>query len=257
MLDGKEIIVTGAASGIGLETTRVIRANGGKVIAVDLNRPSVEVESYIQADLSDKRSIDNLIEQLPTGIDGLANIAGLPPTQPAEAVIAVNVVGLKYLTQQVVPKMAEGASIVNIASLAGIGWPESVASIKASEDIDFGDIAAFCKAHGIEGPRSYFFSKEAVIAWTHKNRWTWRDRGIRMNSVSPGPVETPILQNFIATLGERVEEDLRVMDRTGKATDIAPIVAFLLSEGSEWIRGANIPVDGGMNAYILAKTHQL
>ena len=69
-----------------------------------------------------------------------------------------------------------------------------------------------------------------------QNRWTWRDRGIRMNSVSPGPVDTPILPDFIETLGERAEEDMRVMDRPGCPSDIAPVVAFLLSDGAGWIR---------------------
>ena len=63
-----------------------------------------------------------------------------------------------------------------------------------------------------------------------QNRWTWRDRGIRMNSVSPGPVDTPILGDFLQTLGARAEEDRRVMDRPGTPKDIAPVIAFLLSD---------------------------
>ena len=81
-----------------------------------------------------------------------------------------------------------------------------------------------------------------------QNRCTWRDRSIRMNSVSPGPVDTPILPDFIETLGERAEEDMQVMDRPGQPADIAPIVAFLLSDGAGWIRGTNIPADGGMSS---------
>ena len=81
-----------------------------------------------------------------------------------------------------------------------------------------------------------------------QNRWTWRDRSIRMNSVSPGPVDTPILPDFIETLGERAEEDMQVMDRPGQPADIAPVVAFLLSDGAGWIRGTNIPADGGMSS---------
>ena len=90
-----------------------------------------------------------------------------------------------------------------------------------------------------------------------QNRWTWRDRNIRMNSVSPGPVDTPILKDFVETLGERAEEDMRVMDRPGRAEDIAPVVAFLLSDMTHWIRGTNIPADGGMSSNILCQMHQL
>lgn len=257
MLQGKTIIVTGAASGIGAATAALIAAQGGQVISVDINAPSQPVGRFFQADLSSKASIDQLIDTLPSGVHGLANIAGLPPTKQAEDVVAVNLVGLKYLTLRLVPKMADGASIVNLASLAGLGWAEAKEAIAASENIGFEDVSAFCKAHQIEGARSYFFSKEALIVWTMKNRWTWRERGIRMNAVSPGPVDTPILKDFIETLGARAEEDMRTMDRPGTPADIAPVVAFLLSDASAWIRGTNIPTDGGMYSNVMCQMHGL
>lgn len=257
MLKSKTVIVTGAASGIGAATAAMAAAQGANVISVDINPPANPVGKFIQADLSDKASIDHLVAQLPSDIDGLANIAGLPPTKPASAVLKVNLVGLKYLTLQVLPKLNQGASIVNLASLAGLGWPDAKEAILASQTLDFDGVDAFCKAHAIAGARSYFFSKEALIAWTMQNRWTWRERGIRMNSVSPGPVDTPILKDFIETLGARAEEDMRTMDRPGTPADIAPVVTFLLSDGSVWMRGTNVPVDGGMFSNVLCQMHGL
>ena len=259
ILNGKKIIVTGVASGIGQETAKNIKALGGYVIGVDRNETSDHVDAFFQADLSDKTSIDQLVASLPSGADGLANIAGLPPTAPAELVVLVNLVGLKYLTESLISKLSDGASIVNLASLAGFGWSQSIPAIKASANLDFTDVGAFNSAHDIgdEGGRSYFFSKEALVAWTMQNRWTWRDRGIRMNAVSPGPVETPILKDFLETLGERAEEDARVMDRPGTPVDIAPVVCFLLSDMTSWIRGSNIPADGGMSSHILCGMHEL
>jgi len=255
MLKSKTVIVTGAASGIGAATAAMAAANGANVISVDINAPANPIGRFIQADLSNKASIDRLVEQLPSGIDGLANIAGLPPTKPASAVLKVNLVGLKYLTLNVIPKLNQGASIVNLASLAGLGWPDAKEAIQASQTLDFEDVDAFCKKHEIVGARSYFFSKEALIVWTMQNRWTWRERGIRMNSVSPGPVDTPILKDFIETLGARAEEDMRTMDRPGTPADIAPVVNFLLSDSSVWIRGTNVPVDGGMFSNVLCQMH--
>lgn len=255
MLQGKTIIVTGASSGIGAATAALAAAQGATLISVDINRPANAVGQFFGADLSDKASIDRLVEALPAGIHGLANIAGLPPTRPAEVVLSVNLVGLKYLTGRLIPKLADGASIVNLASLAGLNWADARQSIQASETLDFTGVPAFCKAHGIEGARSYFFSKEALIVWTMQNRWTWRDRGIRMNAVSPGPVDTPILKDFVETLGARAEEDMRTMDRPGRPDDIAPVVAFLLSDGSAWIRGTNLPTDGGMYSNVLSQIH--
>ncbi|WP_060482073.1 coniferyl-alcohol dehydrogenase [Pseudomonas sp. NBRC 111119] len=257
MLNGKKLVITGVASGIGEQTAQLARAQGACVIGVDINRPKVEVDQFIQADLSSQASIDSLLGQLPDGIDGLANIAGLPPTLNAELVLKVNLVGLKYLTLGLVPQLADNAAIVNLASLAGVGWPQSVTAIHDSEHLSFSGTAAFCTRHEIVGARSYFFSKEALIAWTLQHRWTWRERGIRMNAVSPGPVDTPILKDFIETLGARAEEDMKTMDRPGRASDIAPVVAFLLSDGSRWMRGTNVAVDGGMHSHILASSNGL
>jgi NAD(P)-dependent dehydrogenase (short-subunit alcohol dehydrogenase family) len=259
ILDGKTIIVTGCASGIGLETARVVKLLGGDVIGVDINKTEDHVDELYRADLSDKRTVKALVMALPKDVDGIANIAGLPPTAPPEMVLKVNLVGLKYFTENMIPKLADGASIVNLASLAGFGWAQSVAEINAAADLDFDEVPEFVQRHGVgsEGGRSYFFSKEALVVWTLQNRWTWRDRGIRMNAVSPGPVDTPILPDFLATLGERAEEDMKIMDRPGLPSDIAPVVAFMLSDLSSWIRGANIPVDGGMSSHILCDMHGL
>jgi NAD(P)-dependent dehydrogenase (short-subunit alcohol dehydrogenase family) len=250
LLEGKTIVVTGAASGIGAATAALAAAHGANVISVDIQRPAEPVGRFAAADLSDARSIDALIAGLPEGIDGLANIAGLPPTRPAADVVKVNLVGLKHLTMGLVPKMADNASIVNLASLAGSGWAAARDVIKESSELRLAEVDEFCRKHGIEGARSYFFSKEALIVWTMENRWTWRDRGIRMNAVSPGPVDTPILKDFLLTLGARAEEGMKAMDRAGKASDIAPVVCFLLSNGSGWIRGTNVPVDGGMHSNV-------
>lgn len=82
---------------------------------------------------------------------------------------------------RIVPRMADGASIANLASLASLGWPDARDEIKAGESLQFEDVDAFRRDHEIDGARSYFFSKEAFIVWTMQNRRTWRDRGIRMN----------------------------------------------------------------------------
>jgi len=259
LLQGKRIVVTGSASGIGLETARLLTAQGAEVLGVDLTKSFDHVEEFYRADLGDKRTIQALADALPDGIDGLVNNAGLPPTKPAEKLLAINLVAPKYLTNILIPKLNDNASIVNVASLAGIGWPQAIEAIRASEMLDFDGIPDFIQHWGVgnEGGRSYFFTKEAIIAWTMQNRWTWRDRGIRMNAVSPGPVDTPILGDFLATLGARAEEDARIMDRPGHATDIAPVIAFLLSDLSAWIRGTNIPADGGMSSNILCEMHKL
>ncbi len=259
MHEGRTYIVTGAASGIGAQTAKVLKAQGARVIGVDRNE-AADVDQFFKADLSDPASIDGLIAALPDGVNGLANIAGVPPTAPAAVVMRVNLYGLQRLTYGLIPKLADGASIVNLGSLAGFGWPNSVAQSKAALALTLeDDVDGFCDAQGLNDDdtgRNYFLSKEALIIWTMQNRWTWRDRAITMNCVSPGPVDTPILSDFVQTLGERAEEDMKVMDRPGTPQDVAPVVSFALSEHAKWFRGANLTVDGGMSSHILSNIHQ-
>lgn len=256
MHKGRTYIVTGVASGIGAETCKVLRAEGARVIGVDRTETD-NADAFFQADLSDPGSVAALVKELPKGTNGLANIAGLPPTVDAALLMKVNLVGLRTLTEGLIPDLADGASIVNLASLAGIGWPEATEEVNAALALDFtSDFDAFVEQFAQNvGGRSYFLSKEALLVWTMQNRWSWRDRGIRMNAVSPGPVDTPILGDFLETLGERAEEDMKVMDRPGTPQDIAPVVSFLLSKGSGWIRGTNIAADGGMSSHVLSNIH--
>ena len=251
-LEGKTIIVTGAASGIGAGVAKLAMSQGAQVLAVDRNEPDYTAAAFIRTDLSDPHSIAEAARQIPEGANALCNIAGLPPTAGREAVLRVNFLGLREFTETLVPKLADDSAIVNLASLAGSGWADARGDISDFLAVrDFSKVREFCDARGIDDSRSYFFSKECLIVWTMRNRWTWRPRGIRMNCVSPGPVETPILPDFLATLGERAAQDMEIMDRPGRVDDIAPVVTFLCSDAGAWIRGADIPVDGGMRSHIL------
>jgi NAD(P)-dependent dehydrogenase (short-subunit alcohol dehydrogenase family) len=199
-LENKKIVVTGVASGIGAETAKALKSSGAVVIGLDRNEPKENVDQYIKVDQAEPDSIAAAVEAVPSGIDALCNIAGLPPTKDRVAVLKVNFLGLRHLTELMIDIFNDNASIVNVASLAGLGWPEAGEQIKAFLALrDFDAVEKFCDEYGVgnEGGRSYFFSKEALIVWTMMNRWTWRDRGIRMNCVSPGPVETPILPDFL------------------------------------------------------------
>ena len=256
-LSGKIVIVTGVASGIGKEVAADLARRGAEVIGVDLV-PTPDLDRFHRADLSDAEAVDDLVGALPDGADGLCNIAGVAPSQPAELVLRVNTLGLIRLTLGVGPKLADGASIVNLASMAGNGWRDHLDQVNELLSTGWGEIGDFVARHALDGgPRSYFLSKEAVIVWTMYNRWTWRDRGIRMNCVSPGPIETPILPDFLETLGERAQESVRNMERFGRPSDVAPVVAFLLSDEAAWFRGANLTPDGGMGSHLALKRYGL
>ena len=255
-LTGKRIIVTGAASGIGQQSAKILQEQGAVIAGFDRNEPPAYVDEYIHVDFTDPASINNAVDNFSGSADALCNIAGVPPTAPAVTVVTVNFIGLRYFTERIIGRINDGGSIVNMASLAGVGWPQAVADItRFIESADFENAGALCEEMNIEGARSYFFSKEVLVVWTMQNWNTWREHGIRVNAVSPGPVATPILGDFLETLGPRAEEDMGVMGRAGTPEEIAPLVAFLCSDESSWITGANISIDGGMNADVMKQIH--
>lgn len=253
-LKDKTYAVTGSASGIGAETVRYLKAAGARVIGLDI-RPSEAADDFVEIDLSSKKSIGEAIAALPAKLNGLANVAGVAPSVPASQVIKVNLVGTMKFTNGLLPKLADGSGIVNLSSIAAFHWRQSVEQIREALGLTFSKVDAFVEKHKIdEQPgRSYFVTKEALLAWTLRQRRAWVDRRIRMNCISPAAVSTPLLDAFASIMGERTQKDADVVERSGTPADIAPVVAFLLSDDSAWIRGANIPVDGGVAAHYLAE----
>ena len=126
-LAGKRIVVTGAASGIGLATAELVAREGAEVIAVDVaGAPTVE-----RCDLSRPDDIDALVGRLDDPIHGLCNVAGVPGSHPAEQVMAVNFLGLRHLTEALLPRLADGGAVVNVASAAGSGWRQRLDQSRA------------------------------------------------------------------------------------------------------------------------------
>jgi NAD(P)-dependent dehydrogenase (short-subunit alcohol dehydrogenase family) len=157
----------------------------------------------------------------------------------------------------VAPRLREGGAIVNVASIAGYGWRANLERAKSLTGIDgFPEVAAVVAEHGLKDEEAYPLSKELLLLWTMRaaHQPLFKNRGIRVNAVSPGPVETPILKQFRAVLGDaRVDSDITRVGRAGTSADIAPAVLFLCSDGARWINGTNIAVDGGLEASINAE----
>ncbi|MEM7536007.1 MAG: coniferyl-alcohol dehydrogenase [Chloroflexota bacterium] len=253
---GKTIVVTGTSRGLGAETAQMLQAQGARVIGLDRNETTEHVDQYIPLDLVDSASIEAAVAQIDERIDGLCNIAGVAPTLPPALVLTINFLGTRALTEAIEPKLADGASIVNIASGTGLGWAQNIAKHKIFFEMRLGDdVEAFCAEHEIVKANSYAFSKEAVIAWT-VGTWQKRtERGIRMNAISPGPIETPLLPDFLSDMTPP-DAPMFEMDRVGMPAEIADVVLFLLGDGSRWIHATNIPVDGGLSAIVYKRIFQ-
>lgn len=246
-LRNKRIIVTGAASGIGQQTAKLLKQKRAKVIAFDMNEPSKYVDEYIPINLADPKSIQQAVSQFEGGADALCNVAGVPPTVPLPLIMQVNTMGTIAFTEAIVSKLNDGASIVNVASVAGMGWSQNLADVKEFLALkDFSKAGAFLEKKGYDDATTYNLSKQVIIVWTMINYYTWKEQGIRMNAVSPGPIQTPILKDFMATIAKRGKKK-QLIDRPGKPEEIAGVIAFLCDNAqSQWINAQNIIADGGL-----------
>jgi NAD(P)-dependent dehydrogenase (short-subunit alcohol dehydrogenase family) len=256
MIFGKTLVITGVSSGIGARTAELAVALGADVIGIDMKQPAVPAANFIKGDLSSPAGIEEVVKQLPKQFDALLNVAGISGKVGAEATLAINFYGLRALSEAVAPRIREGGTVVNVASIAGYGWRANLERAKAMVGVQgFPDIKAVMEHNGVKNEEGYPLSKELLLLWNQKAAHSplFKSHGIRVNAVSPGPVETQILKEFRSVLGdEKVDSDISRVGRAGTASDIAPVILFLASDGARWINGANIASDGGLEASINA-----
>jgi NAD(P)-dependent dehydrogenase (short-subunit alcohol dehydrogenase family) len=259
MLFGKTIVVTGVASGIGCRTAELAGQMGANVIGIDRSKPEQSFGQFLKGDISTAEGVASIAGALPDRLDALCNVAGVSGKSGAADTLAINFFGLRALSEALAPKLREGGSVVNVASIAGYGWRENGARAAAiARTTGFPDAAEIVAQHDIPNDAGYPVSKEILLVWTmlaaHQEQF--RGRGIRVNAVSPGPVETPILQQFRDVLGDaRVNSDVEAVGRAGTPDDIAPAILFLCSDAARWINGTNIATDGGLEAAVTVQAH--
>ena len=256
MLFGKTLVITGISSGIGARVGELAIALGADVVGVDVKPPVAPLGAFVKADIASPQAIADLVEALPRRIDALCNVAGVSGVGGAAKTLAINFYGLRALSEALAPRLREGGAVVNVASIAGYGWSANLERAKAFlAPSGFPDVAALLAEFKVADAEGYPLSKELLRLWTMRaaHQPLFRDRGLRVNAVSPGPVTTPILGEFRQVFGDpRVDEDIACVGRAGVSADIAPAVLFLCSDGARWINGANLPVDGGLEASVNA-----
>jgi NAD(P)-dependent dehydrogenase (short-subunit alcohol dehydrogenase family) len=256
MLLGKTIVITGISSGIGARVGELAQALGADIIGVDINEPTRPLDAFIKADIGGAQSVAEIVQTLPQRFDALCNVAGVSGRIGAARTLAINFYGLRELTQGLAPRLREGGAVVNVASIAGYGWRANLERAKAFVSAPgFPDLAKLIETHKVPGLEAYPLSKELLLLWTMRaaHEPLFKNRGVRVNAVNPGPAVTPILKEFRQIFGDpRVDDDIARVGRAGSAPDIAPATLFLCSDAARWINGANLPVDGGLEASINA-----
>jgi NAD(P)-dependent dehydrogenase (short-subunit alcohol dehydrogenase family) len=237
-LDGKVCVITGAAGGIGGATAELFEREGGRVVGVDVVAHSVGELSLV-ADLTDEVAVEGLYARARSElgrIDVLFNNAGISPTDDAsvvataleawERVQATNLRSVFLCCKHGIPHLLDGGggSVINTASFVAVTG-------SATSQI------------------SYTASKGGVLAMSRELGVEFALRGVRVNALCPGPVDTPLLRDLFAK--DPVQARRRLvhvpMGRFARADEIASAVLFLASDESTYVNATAFMVDGGIS----------
>jgi NAD(P)-dependent dehydrogenase (short-subunit alcohol dehydrogenase family) len=250
---GLRAVVTGCASGIGAAVVDRLVGDGIEVIGIDVAHTAVRRGlDYRRVDLSDPTSIDDFAESIDEPLLGLYNCAGLSSGAATPLkVMAVNFLGLRHLTDRLVGCIGEGGAVVSVASIAARGWPRVTDVLE--ELVSTSGFAAgwrWCQVHPDRLTQGgYRLSKQAVVYWTMHATTSLAARGVRINCVSPGVTDTPMLEAATADLGAgKVAEHWTPLNRMATPAEQADALVYLNSERASYVTGANLWVDGGFDA---------
>jgi NAD(P)-dependent dehydrogenase (short-subunit alcohol dehydrogenase family) len=247
--DGRRAVVTGCASGIGEQVVRQLTELGANVLGLDKRQPDFQINDFREIDLADPVSIDRALASISGGVDTLFNVAGVssgvgnPPL-----VVTINFLGLRHVTEALIPRMAAGSSIVSVSSLAAAAYREHLGAVAPllntatmQEGIDW------CRNHTDElAGGGYQLSKEAIILYTMRNVSRLGAQGIRINCTGPGVTETPILDQLRAAYGQEFLDDIpKPLGRVAGPAEQAAVLIFLNSRAASYISGQVVWVDGG------------
>jgi NAD(P)-dependent dehydrogenase (short-subunit alcohol dehydrogenase family) len=253
-------IVTGGARGVGAALLDVLaELDAAQVTVIDREAPSGPHKTFVEADLSDEASTRAAVEAIDGPVHVLFNNAGVADTSPPHTVMTVNYLALRTLSEGLLERMTEGGAIVNTASLAGNLWKKRAEPINALLDLGIDGweraLQWFDDNHATLEQGPYNFSKEVVEVYTMRSSRPAMRRGVRTNSVCPGPIDTPLLPDFRQSTSDQII-DWNIREMNGRAItprEVASVLAFYGSPAASYVNGTNLDIDGGFTAALTTK----
>jgi NAD(P)-dependent dehydrogenase (short-subunit alcohol dehydrogenase family) len=244
--EGKNVVITGAGSGMGKAAAQLLTELKASVFTVDRRPLDFCVTKEFTVDLSDRSEIDTLVSKLPARIDALFICHGIADSVDHQNAILVNLTNFysfKYLTEMLLPRIADYGSVTFISSFGGREWRESISDCLEIIDCNsWGDAVAWYNIHPeVMNPSGYVFSKKCqnvyVMSKVHSPEFI--DRKIRLNAIAPGYTITSLSEDFNksingdSTFGKKVLEGIFLGSWNGRAATPAEMGFPLVAIGSK------------------------
>ncbi len=248
--EGKRVVVSGGGgAGMGAAAVEGLAELGAEIHVLDLKDAPIKVASQQVVDLREPDAVATAIENIGGRIDALFNCAGLPgpPFSDVDTML-VNFAAPRHLAALVAPHMTDGGAICSISSTAGSGYLMNIAKwLPLATTADYAAAKAWIEANPEEIAGGYSPSKEALIIWTMNAAMDYAAQGIRLNCISPGPTDTPMMPAFEDFAGGGAVIDLFAQGLGRRSTPAEqgwPMI-FLNSDAASYIAGENLNTDGG------------
>lgn len=248
----KVVVAGGGGAGMGAAAVTELANLGAEIHVLDIKEPPTRVASYQNVDLREADATAKAIDAIGGSIHALFNCAGLPGAPFSDLdTLLVNFASMRWLAELCARQMSAGGAICNISSTAGTGYLQNIEKwMPLVKTESFAEAKEWCEANPDAIASGYAPSKEAICVWTMWAGRPFAERGIRINTICPGPTDTPMMPAFEDMANAQIIDLFaRGLGRRSSPEEQAYPMIFLNSRAASYISGENLNTDGGtMNA---------